>query len=394
GVDLVNIAVFTDSYRPWTSGVVRSIDTFAEEISARGHYVYIFAPRYGSAQREEHGKVFRFYSLPSTNPGFNIAIPFSIRLKTTLRRLRIDLVHVHSPFLLGRLGLKCAREIGVPVVFTYHTMYDHYVHYVPLAQNLTKKITRHLACSFCNRCNLILVPSNVIGDYIRDLGVKVPIRKLPTGIKLDDFRHGDPGWLGERYGIGADEKVLLFVGRLGLEKNVEFLLKAFDKLLRVYRQPVRLVLVGGGPQTQQLKEMAAEKGISDRVIFTGPLSMDDVAHCYAGSRLFVFASMTETQGLVIGEAKAAGLPTVAIDAFGVSEMIEDGQDGFLTPPDEDVFVSRLLQLLTNEDLYGRFSRKALMNAESISSGAMAAQLINVYQELLTGRIQQKMVRGG
>jgi glycosyltransferase involved in cell wall biosynthesis len=104
--------------------------------------------------------------------------------------------------------------------------------------------------------------------------------------------------------------------------------------------------------------------------------------------------MTETQGLVIGEAKAAGLPAVAIDAFGVSEMIEDGQDGFLTPPDEDVFVSRLLQLLTNEDLYGRFSRKALMNAESISSGAMAAQLINVYQELLTGRIQQKMVRGG
>ncbi|MFZ5898717.1 MAG: glycosyltransferase family 4 protein [Bacillota bacterium] len=391
----MNIAVFTDSYRPWTSGVVRSIDTFAEEISARGHNVYIFAPRYGGTQKEEHGKVFRFCSLPSpTNPGFNIAIPFSIRLKTTLRRLRVDLVHVHSPFLLGRLGLRCAREIGVPVVFTYHTMYDHYVHYVPLAHNLTKKITRHLACGFCNRCDLVLVPSNVIGDYIRDLGVKVPVRKLPTGIKLDDFRHGDPAWLGERYGIGADEKVLLFVGRLGLEKNVEFLLRAFGKLLQEYRYPVRLVLVGGGPQTQQLKELAAEKGIKDKVVFTGPLAMEDVAHCYAGSHIFVFSSLTETQGLVIGEAKAAGLPAVAINAFGVGEMIEDGQDGFLTPPNENIFVSRLLQLLTDKDLYERFCRKALVNAENISSGAMAVQLINVYQELLTGHLHQKMVRGG
>ncbi len=379
----MRIAVFTDSYRPYTSGVVRSIETFSEELDALGHRVHIFAPRYGPPSGTED-TVYRFYSLPSpTNREFNIAIPISLRLKATLRRLSIDVIHVHSPFMLGRMGARSARDLGLPLVFTYHTLYDHYVHYIPLAQNFTRKVTQHLCVQFSNRCDQVLVPTNVIGEYIRDLGVHVPIRKLPTGIKLESFQNGDPEWFRERFNIAPDEKVLLFVGRIGLEKNLAFLLRSYQQVLtQMDNMKIRLVLVGGGPETESLAALSQELGVSEQVVFAGPVSGSEVAHCCAGSDLFVFPSVTETQGLVIGEAKAAGLPSVAVKAFGVAEMVNDGQDGFLVEPDEKAFAERVVRLLHDDHLLRGFADNARRNAEQLSSRATAQELVSVYEELL------------
>lgn len=389
----MRVAIFTDSYRPYTSGVVRSIETFSEELLALGHQVYIFAPRYGQVQSREES-IFRFYSVPSpTNPDYNIAIPISLRLKTTLKQLKVDIIHVHSPFMLGRLGARCARDLELPLVFTYHTLYDQYVHYLPVARNLTRKITQKLSVQFCNRCDMVLVPTWVIGEYIRGLGVQVPVTKLPTGIKVEDFQQGDPRWLRERYGIGAEEKVLLFVGRLGQEKNIDFLLRAYRQVLDGLPQaPVRLVLVGGGPETGNLKLMARALGIGERTVFTGPLAGRDVVHCYAGADLFVFPSVTETQGLVIGEAKAAGVPVVAVDAFGVAEMVSHGEDGFLTTLNERSFADKILLLLNDDELLRRMAGVAQENARELSAKVLAGQLESVYRRLIEHRPHKSQVR--
>jgi|Deesub1362A_J573_1020465.scaffolds.fasta_scaffold00347_24 glycosyltransferase involved in cell wall biosynthesis len=392
----MRVAVFTDSYRPYTSGVVRSIETFSEELHALGHQIFIFAPRYGRVHTREES-IFRFYSLPApTNPEYNIAIPISLRLKATLKKLKVDIIHAHSPFMLGRLGARCARDLGLPLVFTYHTLYDHYVHYLPLplVRNLTRKVTQKLCVQFCNRCDMVLVPTWVIGDYIRDLGAEVSITKLPTGIKIERFQQGNPNWLRENFGLRPEEKVLLFVGRMGQEKNVDFLLRAYRRVLSaVSDTPVRLVLVGGGPEAGQFQNLAASLGLTDHVLFTGPLSGQDVVHCYAGAYLFAFPSVMETQGLVLGEAKAAGVPTVAVNAFGVREMISHGEDGFLTPEDESAFADRIRLLLTDGELHRRMVHTARENARELSARVLAKQLENIYRVLVENRARDNRQPG-
>lgn len=382
----MRVALFTDSYRPYTSGVVRSIETFSEELRALGNQVFIFAPHYGRQTRIREESVFRFHSLPSpTNPGFNLAIPISLRLKATLRRLRVDIVHVHSPFMLGRLGARCARDLGLPLVFTYHSMYDQYVHYVPLpfARNLAKKVTQKLCVQFCNRCDLVLVPTRVVGEHIRDLGVKAPVTRLPTGIKIEKFERGNPDWLRENYGVGAEEKVLLFVGRLGQEKSVDFLLRSYRRVLdNLPDVKMRLVLVGGGPETENIQALAGSLRLADYVIFTGPVSSENVVHYYAGADIFVFPSATETQGLVIGEAKAAGVPAVAINAFGVREMVSQGEDGFLAPFNEDVFADKIGLLLTDRELHQSMVSAARKNARELSAEVLGKKLDNIYRTLI------------
>ncbi len=388
----MRIAVFTDSYRPYTSGVVRSIETFREELHALGHQVYIFAPRYGSSHHREEA-VYRFFSLPSpTNPEYNIAIPISLRLKNTLKRLRVDLIHAHSPFMLGRLGAHCARDLGLPLVFTYHTLYDHYVHYLPVARSLTRKVTRMLCVRFCNRCDMVLVPTWVIGEYIRELGVAVPITKLPTGIEVERFQKGNPHWLREKFGLRAEEKVLLFVGRLGQEKNVDFLLRAYRRVLEAAPEiPTRLVLVGGGPETKHLRRVTASLGLEERVLFTGPLSSQDVVHCYAGAYLFVFPSVTETQGLVIGEAKAAGVPAVAVNAFGVREMIAHGEDGYLTPLEEEAFADRIVELLADPERHRRMVDAARERSRELSAKILGKRLEGIYRALIENHTRDKQL---
>lgn len=377
----IKVGIFTDSFRPYTSGVVHSIETLTRELAAREHEFYIFAPSYPNYNKKE-SRVFRFVSVPApTNPSYSLALPFSIRLKPTMQRLQLNIVHVHSPFLLGRLGAKYARKLGVPLVFTFHTLYDHYIHYVPFKEEITKSLTQKFCAHFSNGCDLVISPTAVIAKHLRNIGVTAPIEVIPTGIQLEDYTGEGKGWLQERYGISPEELVLLCVGRLGKEKNIEFILRSFRHLAS-RREGIRLVLVGGGPEENALKELAQNLGIRDRVIFTGSLSREDVIKCYESSHLFVFSSLTETQGLVIAEAKAAGLPVVAVDAFGVSEMVVDGEDGFLCPPEEEVFASRVEMLLENRSLYAEMGVNARRNARKLSAQNCAAKMIECYQKLI------------
>jgi len=380
----LKIGVFTDSYRPYTSGVVRSIDTFTSELKAMGHDVYIFAPSY-PRYREEENRVFRFASIPApTNPEFSLALPFSLQLRPTISRWRPDIIHVHSPFLLGRVGARYARQLGVPLVFTFHTLYDQYVHYVPFAREVTRELTRRFCRDFCNQCDLVVVPTGIIGEHLKKMGVRTPVKKIPTGINLEEFSGGNKQWLRDRYAVRPEEKILLFVGRLGREKNVEFLLHVFAAVQKDMPQ-TRLIIVGSGPEEETLKKQTVELGLGDRVIFTGALPRAEVVHCYCGADVFVFGSQTETQGLVLAEAKAAGLPVVAVRAFGAVEMVDDGEDGFLTDiGDRESFRHYVELLLTDRELHERMSRRALDNVRALSSNRCARALLAAFQDLLNG----------
>ncbi|MCG9967835.1 glycosyltransferase family 4 protein [Pelotomaculum terephthalicicum JT] len=376
----MKIGIFTDSYLPYTSGVVRSIQTFSEELTNKGHEVFIFAPSYRDCRKEN--RVFRFSSIPSpTNRDFALAMPFSIKLRPTIKKLNLDLIHVHSPFLLGRLGARYARRLGIPLVFTFHTLYEQYVHYIPFAQSLTKDLAQRISRGFCNHCDLVIVPTAAIEEYLHKIGVKASIRVVPTGIKVADFQSGDRNWLRRRFDLPGGEKVLLFVGRLGLEKNIGFLMECFAIINREMSK-VRLVLVGSGPEEEELKSKAKELGIAEQVTFTGVLPPSDVVNCCAGADIFVFSSVTETQGIVIGEAKAAGLPVVAVSAFGVSEMVDDGIDGFLTELEPLQFIEKITLLLKNDDLREKMSHNARKNAENLSTANCTAKLINCYGQVI------------
>lgn len=381
----MHIGFFSDSYRPYTSGVVRSIELFTREFNARGHEVYIFGPDYPLVHCPREEKVFRFASIPApTMPHFSIPIPFSLQLGTTIRRINLQVIHVHSPFLLGRLGAHAARQYGLPLVFTFHTLYDQYVHYLPVAQQVTKSLVITIAMDFCNRCDLVIAPSRIIESYLQEIGVKTEVEVIPTGIDLEEFANNDSHWLQKNYQVSPAEKVLLFVGRLGKEKNVKFLLEAFGRVQQEIPH-ARLVIVGDGPDKEELRKYCFKLGIAGKVIFTGLLSRDQIVHCYASAHLFVFPSVTETQGLVIGEAKAAGLPVVAIRAFGAAEMVRHGEDGLLSEHSQEHFAANIIRLLQDRSLYEAMRRSALRNAAALSSAASAEKMLSCYERLIEAK---------
>lgn len=378
----MNIGFFTDSYRPYTSGVVRSIEIFTREFNARGHEVYIFGPDYPLIHYPREDKIFRFAAIPApTMPEFSIPLPFSAQLGTTLRRINLEIIHVHSPFLLGRLGAHAARQYSLPLVFTFHTLYEQYVHYLPMAQQTTRSLVQNIVRDFCNRCNLVIAPSRLVEDYLEEIGVTVKKAVIPTGIDLQEFEGADPRWLQVNFQVAPQERVLLYVGRLGKEKNLPFLLESFRRALQVI-PALRLVLVGGGPQEEDLRQLCAKLGLESRVTFTGILPRNEIVHCYASADLFVFPSVTETQGLVIAEAKAAGLPVVAIRAFGAAEMVRPGEDGLLAENSQADFTRNILRVLQDPILHEKMRSNSRQNSLELSSFLSAEKMLAHYKALL------------
>lgn len=380
----MRVGVFTDSYKPYTSGVVTSISTFKEELSKMGHEIHVFAPSYPHYHEEEEN-VYRFYSIPApTHPDYTLAIPVYPGMNLIIKRLKLDIIHVHSPVMLGRVGLRYARKCHIPVVFTYHTRYDQYVHYIPVAQNLAKEVTLKYSSHFCNSCDHVIAPSQEIRDIIADQ-IRTPISVIPTGVPLERFENGNDQWLREHYEIPEQNKILLFVGRLTKEKNLPFLLRTFQ-IVKQTLPDCTLVITAQGPLEEDLKALTMQLGLSlkNEVIFTGALPGQTLVDVYHSADLFVFSSLTETQGLVLIEAMAAGLPVVAVRASGVQDMVDHDVDGILTDCTEFHLAEAICRVLQDETLYHRLKKNALFKAESLSSRNMALKLETLFEELVEG----------
>lgn len=378
----MNIALFCDSYKPYISGVTVSVEILAKQLKSLGHTVYVFAPDYPGALDEEN--VFRFPSLPTFYPGFRIAIPFSPKISRKLKNMDFDIVHCHSPFQLGLLGRRVAKKRGRPFVYTLHTLFDKYVHYAPFIPGpVAKKLMAEHIKRFCASASRVIVPSNYVRDHLLELGVTPRLEVVPTGVDIEAANALTGKGIRKKYGIPEDAVVLMYAGRLTKEKNLPFLLRSF-KLINEGNPQTFLMIVAGGPMRSELEGLAKELRIFERVVFCGEVAHPDIFDHFAASDIFVFSSTTETQGLVIAEAFASGLPAVAVKASGVEDTIIDNENGFLVENDINAFKEKVDLLIKDEPLRQKMAENALKHVkERFSALSYAKKVEKIYCECYT-----------
>jgi len=313
----VHIAYFTNFYHPIVNGVVRSVASFREILMKQGHNVFIFAQSDGT-YKDTEPFIFRYPSVPLSGD-ISAAIPVSPFVDQLLPILKLDVIHTHHPILLGQTAARKAAELGLPLVFTFHTQYWEYTHYVPFPQEAIQEFLKNAVHKwlrdFMQKCQHIIIPSESMREIlVRDYGLAERYTVIPTGTNLEPFLRADGRALRQEKGW-QDETVLISVGRLAPEKNWDILLQAFAKAC-VQHPDLRLVLIGDGSGRDSLQQLAAQLGIAERVTFTGALPFEEIPRYMKAADVFSFASVTETQGLVTIEAMAAGLPVVAVDGSG------------------------------------------------------------------------------
>jgi len=369
----MRIAFFADSYKPYLSGVTNSMELLVKELRELGHRVYIFAPRY-PGHVDTDPDIIRFPSLPTRYPKFRLAIPYIQRLP------EVDLIHSHSPFQIGMLARYVAHRRKVPLVYTFHTLFPRYVHYAKFVpEPLSKLAMVNYIREFCRRTDLIIAPSEMSRRVLRVWGVKNRVEVVPSGVDMHRVSLANPeekrASIRKKYHIPASATVLLYVGRISKEKNISFLLKSFERLRD---KNTFLLLVGGGPL---LEELAAEK--REHVILTGEVKYPEVLSYYAVGDLFVFSSTTETQGLVLAEAKALGLPVVALFAGGLVDTVRSGEDGYLTPRNLTQFVEHIRRLIEDPALRLKLGHSARLDAlDRFDSSKIAKRVETLYNSLV------------
>ncbi len=332
-MDGLRLGFFTEIYRPVVNGVVTAVESLAEGLRGRGHDVYCFAP-WMPGYTEPDGPVFRMPSLPlPMRTPYRLTLPLVSKRNLNGVIKRLSLVHAHSPFVTGWMGLHYARRYGVPVVYTYHTQLEAYAHYVPFEPNATRFAASALTRAFANQADTVVVPTPAMAARLRALRVTVPIEVVPSGIDVGRFGAGrrDES-LRARLGVGRSERLLLYVGRLAREKNVELLVKA---LARAKNDALKLVIAGDGPHRLELERQAREAGVSAATCFLGIVPRDELPNLYASADLFLMPSTTETQGLVLAEALAAGAFVIAADAPQNREVL--GNAGRVVDPTTEAF---------------------------------------------------------
>lgn len=384
----LRVALLANSYLPYLSGVTISIDTLAQALRQLGQQVKIFAPAYPPDRPVGTGsegqiETFRFRSLGTPfYPKFRLAYPLTLAAVREFRDFRPDIIHSHTPFLTGTWGQLMARRLKIPYVLTFHTLFTEYLHYLPLLPPaLTKRPAIWYLRAFCQRSDAVIVPSQPIKKLLEGYGVKKEIRVIPTGLPLEQFYPWkDRSAIRRQFDIPEDAVLLINAGRLGREKNLDFLLEAFANIQRQAGQ-ARLLLAGSGPFEAELKAKAAVLGLADLVVFAGEVPHERIGAFYQAADIFVSASLTETQGLVLTEAKAAGLPVVALNAFGTGEMVRHGRDGYLC--DRDSFADSVLELIVSPGRRAQMSKESFLDAqERFSAPAMAAKALDLYRSML------------
>lgn len=372
----LRVGFFTEVYRPVVNGVVASIDTLAAGLRGRGHDVYCFAPHMPGVD-ESDGPVFRMPSLPlPTRTAYRLTLPLVSRRNVNTIIKRLSIVHVHSPFVTGWMGMRYARRYGMPLVYTYHTQLEAYAHYVPFEPNATRYAASQLTRTFANLVDAVVVPTPAMATRLRDLGVTVRVAVVPSGIDLRRFGAGRRDeTLRASAGARPGDRLVLCVGRLAKEKNVDLLFEA----LRLANDPaLKLVIAGDGPDRQALEERARECGVTGRTRFLGAVERDRLPDLYASCDAFCMPSTTETQGLVQAEALAAGALVIAADAPQNRDVL--GGAGTLVEPTPVAFAAALRALAAGRN--DRAAADARCAAERFSMERSLDGMLELYESLV------------
>lgn len=388
----MKIGFFTDVYTPQIDGVVRSIKLYKQALEDLGHEVYIFAPKslkktsfFDSIFHKEKN-VYRFYAMDSLFiPGYPLALPFSYKSTKVIPKLKLDIVHCHTPLSIGMLGDMVALLSNVPQVFTYHTYYSEYAkHYFNLGKlkEPTSKVIRKLETFYCNRADLVLAPSEKLRRVLEDkMDIETSVKVLPTGIDLKEFEKANDKDFRKKYKIPDKKKILLYVGRLGSEKNVSFIIRSFAKVVKKNKDAF-FVIAGDGKDKESLVNLGKELNLEDNILFLGFLEREETIKAFKACDIFLFASKTDTQGLVLSEAAAARKPIVLLRDPGLTPLVENNKNAFVVSENENEYAEKVLKLLQDENLYDNMAINSQEIAERYSIEIQAEKLLDYYNELI------------
>lgn len=382
----MRVLMISDVYFPRINGVSTAIQTLRRELAAEGHDVTLIAPDYGVLTDDEAGII----RLPARKVWLDpedrmMPLRAVMKLLPRLRTQRFDVVHIHTPFVAHYAGLRLARALGLPVVETYHTFFEEYLfHYVPFAPRaLMRLLARRFSRSQCNALDALIAPSQPMLDALRGYGIATAAQVIPTGLKLNDFAGGDGTAFRQRHGIAPHRPVLLYVGRVAHEKNIGFLLEMFHQVRNAHPQAL-LVIAGEGPASSALREQSRRLALDPHVLFVGYLDRRNaLLDCYRAADLFVFSSRTETQGLVLLEAMACGVPVVGLAVMGTAEVLRHGRGAHIAQDDHAHFAETVSTLLANHAVRAELARHARDYVQEWTAGEMTRRLARFYAQVIT-----------
>ncbi|RUR32076.1 glycosyltransferase [Vreelandella andesensis] len=383
----LRVAMISNNYFPFVSGVSVSVERLRQGLSDLTHQVQLLVPRYRDAWQDDE-TIMRIPTVMAFGEKreFRLTNPFSARFRRCLRRFKPDVIHVHHPFWLGSMGLWMGKRLRVPVIYTYHTRLEHYAHFVPLPGALFRNLISHtLIKHFSNRCQGVIVPTYSAEEYLRMIGVKTPTLIQPTGIDAARFADTDSDALTElrqQLSIDPADTVLVSVSRISQEKNIGFMLEALAELKSQGNQSLRLLLIGDGPDRKTIQQHIEALGLEQQVTLVGAVPPEEMPRYYHLGDIFVFASTSETQGMVILEAMAAGLPVVAVRSSGIDDVVREGFNGYKTPQNRQKWGQRLMTLVEDKALRDTLGKQAKTFAGDYDIAKFAGAVAHFYAEVL------------
>jgi 1,2-diacylglycerol 3-alpha-glucosyltransferase len=381
----MRILFISDVFFPRVNGVSTSMQTFWRELQRLGHDVKVIAPDYG----QNDGGDDRLIRIPSRAVWLDPEDRMMRRrpildLSEALRRQNFDLVHIQTPFVAHYTGVEIARRLDIPCLETYHTFFEEYLyHYVPfLPRSWTRYAARRFSRAQCNEVDAVVVPSTAMREVLVGYGVSTRMEILPTGIELECFSGGDGTRFRAAHGIAPERPLMLHVGRVAFEKNIGFLLRVLCHV-RASHPDVLFVIAGEGPARQALRREARDLEVLDNVMFVGNMDRETgLLDCYRAANVKIFASRTETQGLVLLEAMALGVPVVSTAIMGTKDVLQPGCGAQVVAEDEEQFAAAVARVLGDRDLAKRLSDAGKSYVSSWSAPALAQRMENLYGRLL------------
>lgn len=380
----MKIGFFTETYLPQLNGVSISLSFEKKKLNKLGHKVFVFAPKIAGAKVNSKD-IIRLSSMKilNTEPAQKIALPVPNNTFRKMLRSSLDVVHAHGGGFFSFLGYQLALAKGYPYVLTYHTYLAKYSHYFFIKNQLiSSRVASNGSKLMCNMADVVIVPSEKMKLVLEDYGVSKKIAVVPNPIDTNKFKKVERGYLHEKFNITSDKIILLTVCRLGKEKNLDFLIKAFKLVTKQDKSSI-FVIAGDGPEKSQLENLVKKLDLEERVIFAGFLDTQVMPRVYSDSDIFLFASTSETQGMVVPEAAACGLPLVVVQDSAFDGAIENYVNGYEVTAKKQLFARKLLSLIKDKAKREQFGQKSQeLIAENFNSDVIIKKLVKVYQEAI------------
>jgi len=386
----VKILMMTNTYRPVVGGLERSVEIFTREYEKRGHSALVITPEF-ERMPEEEPNVIRLPALRNVNrTGYSLPMPLSRKIAERIKSFTPEVIHIHHPFLLGATGLRLAGEMLRPLVFTYHTMFENYTYELPGDSVAMKQFVVEYAVRYANLCDRVVAPSESVAAILRERGVHTPIEAVPTGVYVDQFRSGDGRAAMKRLGIPGSAFLVGYCGRVTPEKNLRFLARSVVRFMKREAR-AHFLVVGAGELLEEIRELFRSGGLDSRLHTPGVQRGSLLADSYRAMDVLSFASRSETQGLVLAEAMAAGVPVVAVDAPGVREIVEDRRNGRLIRREDREEFAGALQWVSG--LSGK-KRSALIDgalktAEAFSVSRTVGKMLDIYRRVIAAGREER-----